>query len=172
MDVESWMSILSRYKAYGINYMRFHSHCPPDAAFSAADRLGILMQPELSHWNPKDALESEESYHYYKKELAAIIEAYANHPSFVALTLGNELHNHELGHARMVELVEMAQQMDNTRMYAIASNGYYGEQGCDETSDFYTSQKYYKEEIRGCFAAESDTPGQKGHLLGYINNQL
>ena len=81
------------------------------------------MQPELSHWNPKDALESEESYHYYKKELAAIIEAYANHPSFVALTLGNELHNHELGHARMVELVEMAQQMDNTRMYAIASNG-------------------------------------------------
>lgn len=107
MDVESWMSILSRYKAYGINYMRFHSHCPPDAAFSAADRLGILMQPELSHWNPKDALESEESYHYYKKELAAIIEAYANHPSFVALTLGNELHNHELGHARMVELVEM-----------------------------------------------------------------
>mgnify|MGYP001064975819 CR=1 FL=1 len=63
------------------------------------------------------------SYHYYKKELAAIIEAYANHPSFVALTLGNELHNHELGHARMVELVEMAQQMDNTRMYAIASNG-------------------------------------------------
>ena len=92
------------------------------------------MQPELSHWNPKDALESEESYHYYKKELAAIIEAYANHPSFVALTLGNELHNHELGHARMVELVEMAQQMDNTRMYAIASNGYYGEQGCDETS--------------------------------------
>lgn len=171
MDVESWMSILSRYKAYGINYMRFHSHCPPDAAFSAADRLGILMQPELSHWNPKDALESEESYHYYKKELAAIIEAYANHPSFVALTLGNELHNHELGHARMVELVEMAQQMDNTRMYAIASNGYYGEQGCDETSDFYTSQKYYKEEIRGCFAAESDTPGQKGHLLGYINNR-
>ena len=171
MDVESWMSILSRYKAYGINYMRFHSHCPPDAAFSAADRLGILMQPELSHWNPKDALETEESYHYYKKELTAIIEAYANHPSFVALTLGNELHNHELGHARMVEMVEMAQQMDNTRMYAIASNGYYGEQGCDETSDFYTSQKYYKEEIRGCFAAESDIPGQKGHLLGYINNR-
>lgn len=53
-------------------------------------------------WNQKKAI-------YYKKELAAIIEAYANHPSFVALTLGNELHNHELGHARMVELVEMAQ---------------------------------------------------------------
>lgn len=170
MDVESWMNILSRYQEYGINYMRFHSHCPPDAAFTAADRLGILMQPELSHWNPKDALESEESYQYYKKELKAIIETYANHPSFVALTLGNELHNQELGQSRMEELVKLAQAMDSTRRYAIASNGYYGARGCDPVSDFYTSQKYYEKELRGCFAAESEVPGEKGHLLGYINN--
>ena len=169
MEVEAWITILSRYKAYGINYMRFHSHCPPDAAFMAADRLGILMQPELSHWNPKDAFESEESFTYYKKELKAIINTYANHPSFVALTLGNELNNKETGQARMEELVKLAQTMDNTRMYAIASNGYYGAKGCDAVSDFYTSQKYYEEELRGCFAAESDIPGEKGHLLGYIN---
>lgn len=108
---------------------------------------------------------------YFQDAGKLTIESEAIDTITYSLTLGNELHNHELGHARMVELVEMAQQMDNTRMYAIASNGYYGEQGCDETSDFYTSQKYYKEEIRGCFAAESDTPGQKGHLLGYINNR-
>lgn len=171
MDEEAWMDILSRYKDYGVNYMRFHSHCPPEAAFAAADRLGILMQPELSHWNPKNAFETDESYAYYEKELCAIIRTYANHPSFVALTLGNELHNHDLGYQRMRTLMEKARTLDATRMYAIGSNAYYGAKGADEASDFYTSQKYYDEEIRGCFAAESEKPGEKGHLLGYINNE-
>ena len=54
-DEETWTSILEQYRAYGVNTVRFHSHCPPEAAFAAADRLGMLMQPELSHWDPKDA---------------------------------------------------------------------------------------------------------------------
>lgn len=52
MGVEDWMGILETYRSYGINCMRFHSHCPPEAAFTAADRLGILMEPELSHGGP------------------------------------------------------------------------------------------------------------------------
>lgn len=171
MEVEDWLEILQKYKDYGINYMRFHSHCPPDAAFCAADRLGIMMQPELSCWNPKDALESQESYRYYCRELMQILTSYANHPSFVALTLGNELHNREMGKERMYELVQLAGSMDRTRLYAIGSNTYYGAEGCDKNSDFYTSQKYYQEELRGCFAAESNQPGEKGYLQGYINNR-
>ena len=88
MKVEDWREILSVYRSYGINCMRFHSHCPPDAAFSAADELGILMQPELSHWNPRTAFEDEKSWAYYQLELRQILLSYGNHPSFVMLSFG------------------------------------------------------------------------------------
>ena len=89
MEKEAWKNILQTYKDYGINMVRFHSHCPPEAAFFAADEMGILMQPELSHWDPKHAFEFDESFSYYQKELRQIIKALANHPSFVMLTFGN-----------------------------------------------------------------------------------
>ena len=97
MEKEAWKNILQTYKDYGINMVRFHSHCPPEAAFFAADEMGILMQPELSHWDPKHAFEFDESFSYYQKELRQIIKALANHPSFVMLTFGNELHCGALG---------------------------------------------------------------------------
>lgn len=161
MTVEEWEEILKRYESYGINCMRFHSHCPPEAAFTAADRLGMLMQPELSHWNPKDAFETEESYAYYRTELICILKMLRNHPSFVMLTLGNELQSQETGHKRMSLLLELARSMDGTRLYANGSNVHYGEQGCDSDSDFYASQSCYKARIRGTFSG----------MEGYINHQ-
>lgn len=161
MTVEEWTNVLLRYQSYGINCMRFHSHCPPEAAFSAADRLGMLMQPELSHWNPKDAFESEESFSYYQTELRQILYLLANHPSFVMITLGNELHASELGHERMDALLRMAHEIDSTRMIANGSNVHYGEIGSDAASDFYTTQKFYREDVRGTFA----------NMEGYINHQ-
>lgn len=160
MTVGAWREILLRYRAYGINCMRFHSHCPPEAAFTAADELGMMMQPELSHWNPKDAFESEESYAYYRAELRGILEMLANHPSFVMLTFGNELHALPKGHERMDELLAMAKEMDGTRLYANGSNVHYGERGCDSKSDFYTSSGFYEQDLRGTFA----------DMRGYINN--
>lgn len=160
MTVAEWMDILQLYKEYGVNLVRFHSHCPPEAAFIAADELGMLMQPELSHWNPKDAFETEESYQYYKRELLQIIRILANHPSFVMLTLGNELHASAKGHERMQELLKAARELDATRMYADGSNVHYGAIGCDAGSDFYASQKYFEDDIRGTFA----------NMEGYINN--
>ena len=56
MTVERWREVLAVYRSYGVNCMRFHSHIPPEAAFAAADEMGMLMQPELSHWNPETAL--------------------------------------------------------------------------------------------------------------------
>lgn len=57
MTIPEWKEMLLKYRSYGINFVRFHSHCEPEAAFAAADELGMLLQPELSHWDPKDALE-------------------------------------------------------------------------------------------------------------------
>ncbi|MDQ0169245.1 sugar-binding domain-containing protein [Paenibacillus tundrae] len=49
-DVDEWIRILAISKSYGINHYRFHTCCPPEAAFIAADLLGIYMEPELPFW--------------------------------------------------------------------------------------------------------------------------
>lgn len=159
METERWTEILERYRSYGVNCVRFHSHCPSEAAFAAADRLGMLMQPELSHWNPANAFESEESWHYYRTELEAVVRMLANHPSFVMLTFGNELHAGELGHRRMDELLDLAHSLDDTRLFANASNAHYGWAGCDPKSDFYTATGCREANIRGTFA----------EMKGYLN---
>ena len=159
MTIPEWKEILQKYRSYGINCVRFHSHCEPEAAFAAADELGMLLQPELSNWDPKDAFGTEESYRYYRAELTAILQTYANHPSFVMLTLGNELQARGEGRERMRELVRTAKRLDPTRLYAGGSNAFYGEEGCDSESDFYTSQSCKNVVIRGTFSG----------MRGYIN---
>ena len=159
MTIPEWKEMLLKYRSYGINCVRFHSHCEPEAAFAAADELGMLLQPELSHWDPKNAFGTEESYRYYRAELTAILKTYANHPSFVMLTLGNELQAQGKGRERMRELVRTAKRLDPTRLYANGSNAFYGEEGCDSESDFYTSQSCRNVVIRGTFSG----------MRGYIN---
>ena len=158
MTIPEWKEMLLKYRSYGINFVRFHSHCEPEAAFAAADELGMLLQPELSHWDPKDAFGTEESYRYYRAELVDLLKTYANHPSFVMLTLGNELQAQDEGRERMRELVRTAKRMDPTRLYANGSNAFSGEEGCDPESDFYTSQSCKDVVIRGTFS------GMRGYL--------
>lgn len=158
MTVGEWKDILEHYRSYGVNCVRFHSYCPPEAAFVAADQMGMLMQPELSHWNPRDAFESEESYHYYTVELTRILEMLSNHPSFVMLSFGNELHATARGHERMRHLLELARRTDPTRLYTDASNGHYGMKGCEEAADFYTSVCFHGWKLRGTDA------GMEGHI--------
>ncbi len=158
MTIPEWKEMLLKYRSYGINFVRFHSHCEPEAAFAAADELGMLLQPELSHWDPKDAFGTEESYRYYRAELVDLLKTYANHPSFVMLTLGNELQARGEGRDRMQDLVRTAKQLDPTRLYANGSNTFYGEEGCDPESDFYTSQSCKDVVIRGTFS------GMRGYL--------
>ena len=148
MDVEAWKEMICRYQAYGVNCLRFHSHCPPEAAFIAADELGMLMQPELSHWNPNDAFAGEEAKAYYETELMEILKQLANHPSFVMLTFGNELHADAEGHAFMDHLLKKAKAYDSTRLYANSSNPHYGAYGPDPCSDFYTSSNDRERRIR------------------------
>lgn len=175
MTQREWAEILEIYRSYGVNCMRFHSHCPPEAAFEAADRMGMMMQPELSHWNPKDAFETEESFSFYRTELEQIIRMLANHPSFVMLTLGNELHSGKTGHKRMSILLDKARALDGTRLYANGSNVHYGAVGCDQDSDFYTAHACYENSLRGTSAGvlepEEKRWMKKARIRGYINNQ-
>jgi hypothetical protein len=48
-DVDSWKRIIRICKAHGLNHIRFHSWCPPEAAFTAADELGFYFSPKPRH---------------------------------------------------------------------------------------------------------------------------
>ena len=88
MDLESWRRILGIYKAWGLNHVRFHSWCPPEAAFQAADELGFYLQPEPGMWNPFSKGSDITKMLYEESE--RMIAAYGNHPSFVMLSPSNE----------------------------------------------------------------------------------
>lgn len=91
-DVESWKQIFTKCKQYGLNAMRFHSYCPPEAAFTAADEVGFYLQPEGPSW-PNHGVRLRRGMaidQYLRDETRRITEAYGDHPSFVMLSAGNE----------------------------------------------------------------------------------
>jgi len=90
VDVPSWRKVLSTAKSYGLNFLRFHTCCPPEAAFVAADELGIYFQVELPGTSCPSQDESPEVEDFLSAELARILECYGNHPSFLLLSMGNE----------------------------------------------------------------------------------
>ena len=91
-DVASWKSIITTCKAWGLNGMRFHSWCPPEAAFTAADELGFYLQPECGMWNNFDA--DGKMLAILNDETARLLKAYGNHPSFLLLAATNEPAGH------------------------------------------------------------------------------
>lgn len=127
MDKESWLQVFRTAKAYGINHYRFHSWCPPQAAFEAADETGTYLQPELPFWDPGTAFQNDEEWGYFSGEAFRIIEAYGNHPSFVMFAWGNELSG---SMERMEALVEKARNWDPGKLYAIGSNNFSSRRGC------------------------------------------
>ncbi len=87
-DVEDWLRMLRVAKAHGLNHMRFHSWCPPEAAFDAADRLGIMFHVECPAWATIGEGKPIDKFIY--AEGNRILKAYGNHPSFCMLAYGNE----------------------------------------------------------------------------------
>ena len=92
MDVESWERVFRICRSYGLNHMRFHSFCPPEAAFMAADRVGFYLQPEGPSWpnhGPKLGL-GQPIDKYLMDETIALTKAYGNYASYCMLACGNE----------------------------------------------------------------------------------
>ncbi|MFO0892466.1 MAG: glycoside hydrolase family 2 TIM barrel-domain containing protein [Isosphaeraceae bacterium] len=91
-DLASWKRIVGIAKDHGLNMFRFHSWCPPEAAFQAADELGFYLQVECGSWaNTSTSLgEGKPIDGWLYEEAERILAAYGNHPSFVLLAYGNE----------------------------------------------------------------------------------
>jgi hypothetical protein len=91
-DIESWKRIIKVCQSYGLNHIRFHSYCPPEAAFIAGDELGMYFQVECASWANQGAClgKGDAVDEWLYEEGHRIIKAYGNHPSFLLMAYGNE----------------------------------------------------------------------------------
>jgi hypothetical protein len=118
MDKPSWLRVLNICRSYGFNFMRFNSWCPPEAAFAAADELGIYLQVELPFWSIDAPVYGEHPLRdqFLLDELQRILITYGNHPSFAFMAMGNE------SPGPFEVLVNKGRSMD-TRMLYRCQNG-------------------------------------------------
>lgn len=136
-NVEDWEKIFRIYKDYGLNHVRFHSWCPPKAAFVAADRIGIYIQAEtiwIDWWmtntpddrkdmitkgNPEGLGKNPSADKFVQQELSRMIDAYGNNPSFVMQCIGNELGNSDFD--VMESWLVPLREKDSRRLYSVSS---------------------------------------------------
>lgn len=135
MDEEAWTRVFKIAKSYGINHYRFHSYCPPEAAFSAADKEGVYIQAELPFWG---GLESDSVASMLQEEGMAMLNSYANHPSFVMFSHGNEIWS---GHERVVKNIVALKEFDNRLLYTTGSNNNIGYVAPPPCSDFFVGAR-------------------------------
>ena len=168
MTVEGWMKYLGTCKAYGINHVRFHSWCPPEAAFVAADKLGIYLQPELPFWGSFDD-KDEVLMKFLHQEGENILREYGHHPSFRMMALGNELWG---SFDKMKEFVDDFRKIAPDKYYTFGSNYYLGYQGVKEGMDYFTTCRIggegwgkYNTHTRGSFSfADAYDGGMINHF--------
>lgn len=89
-DERGWLKVFTTAREYGLNHLRFHSWCPPEAAFRVADKMGFYCQVELPNWSLKVNQDSATAKFLYQ-EFDNIIRNYGNHPSLCIISCGNEL---------------------------------------------------------------------------------
>ena len=162
-DVESWLRVMGIAREYGINHYRFHTCCPPDAAFTAADLLGIYMEPEIPFWGNIHAPEEEgfqpAEQTYLIEEGRRILETFGNHPSFCMFSLGNELWGSP---QRMNEILHYYKQKESRILFTQGSNNFQHFPNIQPEDDFFVGVRLSDNRlIRGSYGS-CDPPA--GHV--------
>jgi hypothetical protein len=147
MGKPEWATLIKQAKDYGLNHLRFHSWCPPKAAFEAADEAGFYVQVELPHWSLKVG-EDEGTNAFLRAEADKMIKDYGNHPSFIFMAMGNELE----GDASFLNaLTKDLKQKDNRHLYATTAFSFQRPMGTrpEPEDEFFIAQWTNKGWIRG-----------------------
>lgn len=116
-DKEEWQKEMETLRSWGFNHIRFHSWCPPEAAFEVADSLGMYLQTELPVWSltiGKDPRVTE----FLTEELGRMSDNYGNHPSWIMSTCGNEL---QYDFDVLNNMVKDMRERDPRHLYAATS---------------------------------------------------
>lgn len=160
-DLKSWLKVMGTAKEYGINHYRFHTCCPPEAAFTAADLLGIYLAPELPFWGTVEE-EMTPAQEYLIREGFRILDRFGNHPSFFGFSLGNEL----WGSQKLLDqILADYKAHDDRHLYTQGSNNFQFVPAVLEHEDYFVGVRFSKERlIRGSYAM-CDAP------LGHIQTQ-
>jgi len=119
---DEWLRIFNICSSHGLNHMRFHSWCPPEAAFDAADQTGFYLQVECSSWaNQSTTLGDGKPFDkYLYEESERMVEAYGNHPSFCMMAYGNEPRGGNQV-PFLTEFVNFWKNKDSRRIYTSAA---------------------------------------------------
>src|SRR5574344_1364330 len=123
MDEKSWEDVFRKCRSYGLNHMRFHSFCPPEEAFEAADIVGFYLQPEGPSW-PNHGVKLGNGMiidKYLMAETQRITKEYGNHASFCMLSCGNEPSGNWV--KWVSNFVDYWKSTDSRRVYTGASVG-------------------------------------------------
>jgi Glycosyl hydrolases family 2, sugar binding domain len=148
MLVKEWEALYKTAKSYGLNSFRFHSWCPPEAAFAAADKVGFYLQVELPNWNLKVGIDELASFDFLTREADRILNAYGNHPSFLFFSMGNEL---EGDFGKLNNLVATLKQKDTRHLYSTTTFTFQKEitGNPQPQDDYYVTQWTKKGWVRG-----------------------
>ncbi len=152
-DISSWLVVMKTAKEYGINHYRFHTCCPPEAAFYAADLLGIYMCPELPFWGtlaaPGEEGYNKEEQDFLLAEGLRMQEYFGNHPSFTMLSLGNEL----WGSAEcMGEMIRRLREADDRHLFTQGSNNFQHMPKILPEDDYFCGVRFSRDRlIRGSY---------------------
>ena len=100
-----------------MNHVRFHSRCPPEAAFIAGDELGVYLQAELPMWikdvgkypERRDFLRKRCMRFWMRMEIILLLLCFVN---------GNE---NEGNFAVLEDLVKKGRTYDNRHLYSAST---------------------------------------------------
>lgn len=156
MDEKGWLGVFTSAREWGLNHLRFHSWCPPDAAFRVADSLGFYLQVELPLW-PDQVGEDEAKNRFLYDEADRILAEYGNHPSFCFLSLGNELPE-DFGY--LAGLLRHVKAQDSRHLYTTTSFSFAGGHGNwpEADDDYLVAQWTRKGWVRGQGVFNSEPP--------------
>ena len=161
--VGEWIKVLSISKSYGINHYRFHTCCPPDAAFTAADLVGIYMEPQLPFWGtmtaPGEEGHNETEQSYLIEEGYRMMKYFGNHASYCMMSLGNELWGSK---ERISEILAAYKAVDTRHLYTQGSNNFQHTPVILPEEDFFVGVRLSKNRLfRGSYGM-CDAP--LGHI--------
>jgi hypothetical protein len=147
MNKKGWLKVFNTARQYGLNHLRFHSWCPPKAAFEVADSLGFYLQVELPLWSLTVGKEKNTNQ-FLEAEAERISAEYGNHPSFCFWSLGNEL---EGDYIWLSGLLQKLKAKDNRHLYSTTTFTFQKGHGTwpEAGDDFFITQYTSKGWVRG-----------------------
>uniref|UniRef100_A0A832I809 Glycoside hydrolase family 2 n=1 Tax=Pseudothermotoga hypogea TaxID=57487 RepID=A0A832I809_9THEM len=150
-DRERLLGEMLKAKEMGLNLLRCHVKIPDQDYLDVADELGILVWIDLPYARQLD----EKGRNYLERLLENALNRYANHPSFVMLSLINETWGIDLTENATEEtkswirkFYEKAKALDPTRLYVDNSACPWNYHVVSDVDDyhFYNAFPYHNEQ--------------------------